>query len=713
MTADTTADPSLAYANLEVWLHRRQGRGYPVTVSLRRPDSEAEDRFDAERSIQFQTQVLDRLGDDPEPYGQLLTKRLFADPGVRDMFTVARALPFPLRLRLYVDSSATELHALHWETLRDPADDAPLLSGDRLLFSRFLSSHDWRPIEPQSKRDLTALIAVANPTKQVGPNPGQWPLAPIDVAAEQSRIVAALSEEIPTNIVSSPVTLETLVNHLRKQQPDIFYLVCHGAHVKDEPILYLEGESGEVAPVPASALGKQLKGLVERPRLVVLCSCQSAGGTSRDGIDGSLAALGPYLAEAGVPAVVAMQGAITMDTTKRFMPVFFAELREHGQIDQAMARARNAVRERRDSWMPVLFLRFSTGRFWYVPQVFVVEDMDTPKPRMAGNIDVDDGTAKDFERWPAILTNIARGECTPILGAGLTNAIFGTRRDIAECLADSYHYPLASDERQDLTSVAQYIAVHERQRETLTTELLESYRKELVRRWATVAPGIADQPLRDALREIGRQQRQANPDDPHLVLARLPLSIYVTTNWDELLVDALTEVGKNPQVELFPWNDRVDWPTLMRDEAPGYYPSTESPLVYYLMGRLDYPATLVLTEDDYVDCLFHFVKWRDLVPSAVHKALVSSALLWEGFEIGDRDFRMLFRCITGPDGSQLLAMKYSHVFVQSPSETGVFEDPQRAKAYLTDYFARSNVVMYWGSVDDFARNLGLQLGSRP
>ena len=42
---------------------------------------------------------------------------------------------------------------LRWETLRDPRDGAALLAGEGLLFSRYLSSADWRPVRlrPQSE----------------------------------------------------------------------------------------------------------------------------------------------------------------------------------------------------------------------------------------------------------------------------------------------------------------------------------------------------------------------------------------------------------------------------------------------------------------------------------------------------------------------------------------------------------------------------------
>jgi formylglycine-generating enzyme required for sulfatase activity len=107
--------------------------------------------------------------------------------------------------------------------------------------------------------------------------------------------------------------------------------------------------------------------LAQPPSLVVLVSCQSAGKgdsepSTRDG--GALAGLGPRLAAAGVPAVVAMQGNVTMDTAAAFMPVFLRELRRDGQVDRAIAVARGAVRERADWWMPVLFTRLIDGRVW-------------------------------------------------------------------------------------------------------------------------------------------------------------------------------------------------------------------------------------------------------------------------------------------------------------------------------------------------------------
>ena len=53
---------------------------------------------------------------------------------------------------------------------------------------------------------------------------------------------------------------------------------------------------------------RAVKEVQERPRLVMLVSCQSVGRGVEATDDSVLAGLGPRLAEAGVPAVVAMQG---------------------------------------------------------------------------------------------------------------------------------------------------------------------------------------------------------------------------------------------------------------------------------------------------------------------------------------------------------------------------------------------------------------------
>ena len=67
-------------------------------------------------------------------------------------------------MKLFVDRSAPELHRLRWELLTDPETEQPLATSERILFSRFGSSSDWRPVRLRAKTELRALVAVSNPS---------------------------------------------------------------------------------------------------------------------------------------------------------------------------------------------------------------------------------------------------------------------------------------------------------------------------------------------------------------------------------------------------------------------------------------------------------------------------------------------------------------------------------------------------------------------
>nr|WP_255603321.1 CHAT domain-containing protein [Oscillochloris sp. ZM17-4] len=103
----------------------------------------------------------------------------------------------------------------------------------------------------------------------------------------------------------------------------------------------------------------------QRPQLAILAACAGAG---RDDGAEPLAALGPRLVAAGVPAVVAMQGNVSIASVGTLLPTLLAALRRDDCIDQAMAAARLAAeREHADWWRPTLTMRVRDGRLWDYP----------------------------------------------------------------------------------------------------------------------------------------------------------------------------------------------------------------------------------------------------------------------------------------------------------------------------------------------------------
>ncbi len=299
----------------------------------------------------------------PDEYGRALGEQLFQDQEVRTAYIAGMAKARGVvRVRLWIRSDAAELQALRWELLIDP-DGQRFGTSEHLLFSRLLfPERRAQPITLTPRRNLKALIAVAAPDDLE-----RYKLSAIDRDKETALALDALAEINPV-VVAAPVTLNRLVEELRGEY-DVLYLVCHGALVREKPMarLFLENEASGVVAVSGAALAERLGDLARPPRLVVLASCESAGkrqGTDLEDRATVLASIVPRLVNAGIPAIVAMQGRIKKVTVEKMMPTFFRELLRDGRIDRALAAARGDVRDHFDHWMPALFSRLKEGRIW-------------------------------------------------------------------------------------------------------------------------------------------------------------------------------------------------------------------------------------------------------------------------------------------------------------------------------------------------------------
>ena len=325
------------FADLEISLNKADGGKYSVEMRFTQPKSDADTRIGADEpiTVEFDLPTLQVMIADPLEHGKMLTESLFADEKLRTGFAQARtsAADTSLRVRLLVGPGAQELNTIYWETLLDPGDKKTQLStNENVLFSRYLASTDWRSVQLRSKGDLKTLAAASNPSDLES-----YKLAEVDVASELARAKESLGAVPVAELGSAePCTLNALMDKLR-DGVDILYLAAHGtAGAGGEPRIWLQGEDGKAAITSAEDIVMRIKELQNQPRLIVLASCQSAGKGNGD----VLQAFGPRLAQAGVPAVIAMQGNVSMESIKKFMPVFFAELYKDGQIDRALAVAR-------------------------------------------------------------------------------------------------------------------------------------------------------------------------------------------------------------------------------------------------------------------------------------------------------------------------------------------------------------------------------------
>ena len=133
-------------------------------------------------------------------------------------------------------------------------------------------------------------------------------------------------------------------------------------------------------------------------------------------------------------------------------------------------------------------------------------------------------------------------------------------------------------------------------------------------------------------------------DDPFLILARLPLPIYITTSFHSMMEVALRRAGKKPRSQTCLWSPELrDLPDVF---ASGYTPTEAEPLVFHLLGHDPYPDSLVLTQDDYMGFVVNVSRemgrQTDLIPGCLRHALIESSLLLLGYDLDAWDFHTLY-----------------------------------------------------------------------
>jgi len=283
------------------------------------------------------------------------------------------------------------------------------------------------------------------------------------------------------------------------------------------------------------------------------------------------------------------------------------------------------------------------------------------------------------EDWTVILGTIRDRRCTPFLGAGVNYGILPLAAQIANEWAIAEGYPMMS--RDDLSSVAQFLSVK-------------------------FQSGIF--PKAEIVRRLAREPRPdfSLADDDRLVclraLAKLPLPVYITTNYDELMEEALrfTSPSKRPRREFCRWHPLLKSLPSAYDST--YEPDEINPLVYHLHGIERYPNSLVLTEDDYLDFLVNVSRSQKLIPPRIQAALTSASLLFVGYRLKDINFRVIHR---GLVESMDRGQRELGVTVQITPPDGHSGDPKEAQDFLNKYFIALNVRVYWGTASQFAEDL--------
>lgn len=285
--------------------------------------------------------------------------------------------------------------------------------------------------------------------------------------------------------------------------------------------------------------------------------------------------------------------------------------------------------------------------------------------------------------WQRLVYLLVRGGCTPFLGGGTTSRVLPPGIDLSRQWAHEYDYPF--EDSTNLPAVMQYVA-----------DLLGD-------------PVFVKERLSHQLLELGTPDF-SSPAEPHALLARLPITVYITVNFDDFMTRALHHVGKEPVTVTSAWY-RSPSDDLAGGLPPGYQPSSQEPLVFHVHGNVREPRSLVLTDDDHLRLQYNLSvdiarQDREVIPFPVVQALAERPLLFLGCSMRDWSFRTLFHGVV----RRIETQSRRHVCTQLPVGDGHPDDRSRAGDYLARYFAWLNITTYWGSVDEFCRELLDHLG---
>ncbi|MEV5380793.1 CHAT domain-containing protein [Streptomyces nondiastaticus] len=304
--------------------------------------------------------------------GEQLFRTVF-DGRLRALYLASRqrAAEHDQALRVVLRLRAPELAALPWELLHDEDLGGYLCLRQPLV--RYVDLPE--PLAP---------LRSAPPLQVLGMTALPRSLAPLGAESERAALAVALRPLTERGLVDldwvAGQTADDLSRRLLRGC-HVLHFIGHGAYdpQRREGMITLADADGREHHLHASALASLLSVARPRPQLVILNSCQSGMGNAEDLFSSTAAVL-----VRTVPAVVAMQFAVTDKAATRFAASFYQALAGGRTVDEAVRVGRIAlVVDKDDSleWAtPVLYLRGGDARLFDMPELTAEAGPAVPQP---------------------------------------------------------------------------------------------------------------------------------------------------------------------------------------------------------------------------------------------------------------------------------------------------------------------------------------------
>lgn len=306
---------------------------------------------------------------EPEAYGRQLYDAVFPPgselrEGLREAIVAAEQEKSRLRFLLHLSPDLPEwVHVLYWELLTDHSRQLALARSPDTAFSRYLGVRR-APGTPTTLRPrLLCVIAAPSNLERFG-------LAEIrreEVVQRLQAPLGMLADAVDVTVLEPPATLGRLRQRLMSDGGfHLLHFFGHGQNRGGVSALVLEDEQGRPQFVEEELLAEVFLGVREL-RLVTLIACHGGAPSSLDPFSG----LAGRLVQRGLPAVIAMRRAVSVEDAHLFTNHLYSHIAQTGRADAAVNEARQQLylaNPRGIAWSsPVLYSRLTDGRLW-LPQ---------------------------------------------------------------------------------------------------------------------------------------------------------------------------------------------------------------------------------------------------------------------------------------------------------------------------------------------------------
>lgn len=310
--------------------------------------------------------------------------------------------------------------------------------------------------------------------------------------------------------------------------------------------------------------------------------------------------------------------------------------------------------------------------------------IETLKRIIQDTVDIVRGLERDS--WELLINKIQVGECVPIIGPDMCRDPIMSESTLAVEWSQTHGYGLRGE--NEIARVAQYLGYIRPNGFNVKSELT-------ARRLLNTRPDFLD-----------------DEHNHYRMLSRLPFPIFITTNSDGFLFEALKAEGKSPK-EWHLWNEK--WIEGHHDEIEtGFINLTDQePAIVYLFGHYSQPELMRVSEDEFLEYIFNIGRNASIFPTWLPRILRNNMLLILGFQLHDWTFRTITRVFSEYLVDRDTGLSHLAVQVAPLKDNPAPDQVAKAEHYLRKYLQKMHSDVFLGEPVNFLNQLAQKWEARP